>query len=99
VTDAAGLDRGERRRIRKLYDDHRLELCGLSGNTPLLAANEADRVKNMARVRGYLDLGAELQRPDERLTVSTTSDGDPDEWERVKGMLVDRFGTLAEYAH
>ena len=98
VTEAAGLDRGERRRIRALYDDHRLELCGLSGNTPLLAANETDHAKDMARLRGYLDLAAELQRSGERLTVSTTSGGDPDDWERVKGVLVDRFGELAQYA-
>ena len=52
----------------------------------------------MARLRGYLDLAAELQRPGERLTVSTTSGGDPDDWEPVKETLVDRFGELAEYA-
>jgi sugar phosphate isomerase/epimerase len=52
----------------------------------------------MARLGGYLDLAAELQRPGERLTVSTTSGGDPDDWERVKGMLVDCFGELALYA-
>jgi sugar phosphate isomerase/epimerase len=98
VTDAAGLDRGERRRIRALYDDHRLELCGLSGNTPLLDMNETERVENMARLHGYLDLAAELQRAGERLTVSTTSGGVPDDWERAKEMLVDRFGELAQYA-
>jgi len=98
VTDAAGLDRSERRRIRALYDDHRLELSGLSGNTPLLAANETVHATDMARLRGYLDLAAELQRAGERLTVSTTSGGDPDDWERVKGMLVDRFGELAQHA-
>jgi sugar phosphate isomerase/epimerase len=98
VTDAAGLDGGERRRIRALFDDHRLELCGLSGNMPLLAANETDHARNMARLRGYMDLAAELQRPSERLTVSTTSGGEPDEWEQSKGILVDRFGELAEYA-
>jgi sugar phosphate isomerase/epimerase len=98
VTDAAALDSTERRRIRALYDDHRLELCGLSGNTPLLAANEADHARDMARLHGYLDLAAELQHPGERLTVSTTSGGDPDEWDRVKGTLADRFGELAEYA-
>jgi sugar phosphate isomerase/epimerase len=97
-TDAAGLDAGERRRIRTLYDDHRLELCGLSGNTPLLDSDAAEHARNMARLRGYLDLAAELQRPGERLTVSTTSGGDPDEWNRVKGILVDRFGELAEHA-
>src|SRR3954453_17464672 len=75
VTDAAGLDRGERRRIRALYDDHRLELCGLSGNTPLLDTNKTDDVENMARLRGYLNLAAELQHSGERLTVSTTSGG------------------------
>jgi sugar phosphate isomerase/epimerase len=97
-TDAAGLDATARRRIRKLYDDHRLELCGLSGNTPLLVSDPAEHARNMMRLRGYLDLAAELQRPGERLTVSTTSGGDPDDWEKVKGVLVDRFGELAEYA-
>jgi sugar phosphate isomerase/epimerase len=52
----------------------------------------------MTRLRGYLDLAAELQRPGERLTVSTTSGGDPDDWDQVKNVLVDRFGELAEYA-
>jgi sugar phosphate isomerase/epimerase len=97
-TDAAGLDAAARRRIRRLYDDHRLELCGLSGNTPLLVSDPAEHARNLALLRGYLDLAAELQRPGERLTVSTTSGGDPDDWERVKGTLVDRFGELAEYA-
>jgi sugar phosphate isomerase/epimerase len=32
------------------------------------------------------------------LTVSTTSGGEPDNWEQVKGTLVDRFGELAQYA-
>ena len=41
------------------------------------------------------DLAAELQHPGERLTVSTTSGGDPDDWEASKGTLVDRFGELA----
>ena len=97
-TDAAGLDSGERRRIRRLYDDHQLELCGLSGNTPLLDSDAADHARNMARLRGYLDLAAALQRPGERLTVTTTSGGNPDDWDEVKGMLVDRFGELAEHA-
>jgi sugar phosphate isomerase/epimerase len=30
--------------------------------------------------------------------VSTTSGGEPDDWDRVKGTLVDRFGELARYA-
>ncbi|MCD6032753.1 MAG: Xylose isomerase domain protein barrel, partial [Thermomicrobiales bacterium] len=98
TTDAATLDAAARRHIRALYDDHRLELCGLSGNTPLLASDAAAHAGNMARLRGYLDLAAELQRPGERLTVTTTSGGDPHDWNHVKGTLRDRFGELAEAA-
>jgi sugar phosphate isomerase/epimerase len=52
----------------------------------------------MARFRGYLDLAAELQNPGERLTVSSTSGGNPEEWDEVKGALVERFGQLADHA-
>ena len=98
VTDGAKLDAGERRRIRKLYDDHRLALCGLSGNTPLLTPDPGEHARQMAGFRGYLDLAAELQRPGERLAVSTTSGGAPADWDKVKGLLVDRFGELAGHA-
>jgi protein FrlC len=97
-TDAATLDAAARRRIRTLYDDHRLTLCGLSGNTPLLDPDPAMHAHNMARLRGYLDLAAELQRPGERLTVSTTSGGEPGDWEQVKSALAARIGTLADHA-
>ncbi len=98
TTDAAGLDAAERRRIRGLYDEHDLELCGIAGNTPLLAPDPDEHARNMARFRGYLDLAAELQRPGERLAVSTTSGGTPANWEAVMGALVERFGELADYA-
>jgi sugar phosphate isomerase/epimerase len=97
-TDAATLDTTERRRIRALYDEHRLELCGISGNTPLLEGSLAEREAHLERFRGYLDLAAELQRPGEQLTVSTSSGGRPEDWDRVKGTLVDQFGELAGYA-
>ncbi len=98
TTDAATLDAPERRRIRKLYDDHHLALCGLSGNTPLLAANQEEHIQDLARFRGYLDLAAELQKPGERLTVSTTSGGKPADWDRDKERLVECFGELADHA-
>jgi sugar phosphate isomerase/epimerase len=97
-TDAAKLDGAERKRIRKLYDDHRLALCALSGNTPVLVKEPAEVAANLARFRSYLDLAAELQHPGERLTVSTTSGGAEEDWETVKDVLVERFGTLAVHA-
>jgi sugar phosphate isomerase/epimerase len=95
ATDAATLDTAARRRIRRLYDDHRLALCGLSGNTPLLADDPAD----LERFRGYLDLAAELQKPGERLTVTTTSGGAPEDWNTARETLADMFGQLAAHAH
>lgn len=97
-TDAAGLDAAERKRIRRLYDDHGIELCGMSGNTPLLAVDPDEHARNMAKLRSYLDLAAELQHPGETLIVTTTSSGSDEEWDSVKDALVDRFGELAEYA-
>src|SRR5688572_3700507 len=70
TTDAAKLDAAERRRIRQFYDDHRLILCGLSGNTPLLVGDADEHARNRDVFRGYLDLAAELQKPGERLTVT-----------------------------
>ncbi len=98
TTDGATLDAAARKRIRHLYDDHHLALGGLSGNTPLLAPDRAEHARNMAQFRGYLDLAADLQRPGERLPVSTTSAGGPTEWDAVKEMLVDQFGQLADHA-
>lgn len=97
-TDAATLSAADRRRIRDLYDQHDLALCGLTGNTPLLATEPAEHAANMARLRSYFDLAAELQKPGEHLAISTTSSGKKGQWEAVKGMLVDRFGELAAAA-
>ena len=98
TTDAADLDATARRRIRRLYDDHGLALCGFSGNTPLLAGDGAEHARNMVRFRGYLDLAAELQHPGERLTVTTTSGGAPADWDSSKDLLAERFGQLAAHA-
>jgi sugar phosphate isomerase/epimerase len=97
-TDAATMDAFERQRIRSLYDDAGIELCGISGNVPLLLASMADADANEARFRTYLDLAAELQQPGERLIVTTTTGGVPADWESRKNEVIDRVGRLAEYA-
>jgi sugar phosphate isomerase/epimerase len=97
-TDAAALDSAARRRIRMLYDDYNLELCGLSGNVPLLEGAPAERAATVERFRGYLDLAAELQRPGEELIVTTTSGGTPADWDRDAATLVETLGELSTYA-
>ena len=97
-TDAALLDQAERRRIRALYDDAGIELCGLSGNVPLLLEDRAGANANEARFRTYLDLAAELQRPGERSIVTTTTGGSSTDWEPRKHEIVERIGRLSAYA-
>ena len=97
-TDAATLDSAARRRIRALYDDRGIELCGLSGNVPLLASDPDEAATAMSGFASYLDLAAELQHPGERLIVTTTSGGASVNWETDKDLLFDRLGMLAAHA-
>jgi sugar phosphate isomerase/epimerase len=98
TTDAATLDGAARRRIRSLYDDHRIALCGLSGNVPLLESNGVPSTEAVNRFRTYLDLAAELQHPGERLIVTTTSGGRSEQWDATNARLVDQLGTLCSHA-
>ncbi|MGH7919170.1 MAG: sugar phosphate isomerase/epimerase family protein [Candidatus Dormibacteraceae bacterium] len=97
-TDTALLDRSERARIRRLYDEHDLILCGLSGNTSLLPDDSDELARSLSRFRTYLDLASELQRPGERLAVSCTSGGRSGDWDATRDQLVERYGALAQYA-
>jgi sugar phosphate isomerase/epimerase len=98
ITDGASLDASERRRIKKLYDDHDLALCGLCANTPLLDPDPASHAQNEARFSSYLEIAADMQAPSEGLTVSTTSGGAPSDWEAQKDRLVDQYGRFADRA-
>lgn len=97
-TDAGIMSAAERKRIRTLYDDAGLELCGLSGNVMLLQGDPTGESADEARFRSYLDFAAAVQRPDERLIVTSTSGGLPGEWEARKDEFVEIAGRLAEYA-
>jgi sugar phosphate isomerase/epimerase len=99
TTDAAMLDGPARQRVRALYDDHGIELCGISGNVPLLDGSSADRAAVAERFGGYLDLAAELRcSEDEPLIVTTTSGGAPQDWDASAERLVEGLGELAAHA-
>jgi sugar phosphate isomerase/epimerase len=101
-TDAALLDRAERRRIKALIRDHGLILTGCTGNTPILVEDDA-WAANRRTLESYLQFAADMQEPGERLYISTTS-GMPEgadpatAWEECKHLLTERFGQLAAYA-
>jgi protein FrlC len=98
-TDAATMRVNERRRIRQLYDDAGLELCGISGNVGLLQGDPSAEEADAARFRTYLDFAAELQQPGERLIVTTVSGGAPGDWVARKHQFVETAGRLAAYAN
>ncbi len=98
TTDAATLDSAARRRIRKLYDDHKIELCGILGNVPLLSGTSEEQSACVDRFSSYLDFAAEVQLPGERLIVTTTSGETPADWESSKSRLADYLGRLSTYA-
>lgn len=101
-TDAALLDHAERRRIKSLIRNSGLTLTGCTGNTPILVDAAAWAVNRRA-LESYLDFVAEIQNPDERLYISTTS-GMPERadpatvWEECRHTLAERFGQLASHA-
>ena len=97
-TDAATMSVSERKRIRQLYDDAGLELCGISGNVALLNDDAARDSAEESRFRGYLDFAAEIQQPGASLIVTTISGGVPGEWNAHKHRFVETTGRLAEYA-
>jgi len=101
-TEATGLDRAERRRIRSLIADLGLHLTGCTGNTPVLVDGEAWPTAR-ARLETYLDFIAEIQGHGERMYLATTSGlpagSDPaNAWDSSRNLLVERFGHLAAYA-
>jgi sugar phosphate isomerase/epimerase len=98
-TDANTMSAEERRRIRRLYDDAGLELCGISGNVGQLLGDPSDASADEARFRDYLDFAAEIQQPGECLIVTTVSGGVPGEWDARKQQFAEVAGRLSEYAH
>jgi protein FrlC len=97
-TDATTMHAGEQKRIRRLYDDAEIELCGISGNVSLLQKDPARVVAEETRFRRYLDFASEIQHPGETLIVTTISGGAPGDWEARKHQFVETAGRLAEYA-
>jgi sugar phosphate isomerase/epimerase len=98
ITEGMSLSPAERRRIRALYDDNDLVLCGMSGHQSLVADDPAVHAGNMERLRAYIDLAAEFQDGHEQVPLATTSGGRPEDWDADRNKLVDSLGELTEYA-
>ena len=97
-TELDSLDAAERRRIRKLLDEHGLELPAIAGHRNMLSLDPAEHAENWRRLKGAVDLAAEWAGALGAPVLDTTAGGKTEGWEQVRDLLVDRVGELCDYA-
>ena len=97
-TELDTLDPAERQRIRQLIARSGLELTAIAGHRSLIATDPAEHAEHWRRLTGAVDLAVDLAGPSWVPVLDTTGGGRPDEWDDIKGRLVDRTGELCRYA-
>jgi sugar phosphate isomerase/epimerase len=95
-----GLSDDDRRAIKGMFVERGLALPSIIGNQSLIE-KDADRAElALARLRGAIDLCVELALDDEIPTLNTGTGGVTGDLEAdgTREMILDRLGSLAEYA-
>jgi sugar phosphate isomerase/epimerase len=94
---------------RRMADDAGLDLSSVTANTPIIVSDD-EWPKVLDRLLRSFDLSAELQHPGQRMPVSmgallpiaatghTMPVGGDQLWEQHRGLIVERFGILANEA-
>lgn len=97
-TELDTLDAGERKRIRRLFDQHGLEMPAVAGHLSLIEQDPQAHAENWRRLTGSLDLCAEWAGPAGPPSLDTVLGGRPEDWEPQRGLILERLGQLVEYA-
>ena len=97
TTELSTLDTAERMRIASLLRQHNLALPAIAAHSSLLETDPETHAKNMARVKGGVDLAVDLAQRDELPAVNTTPGGKPDMWDTKKDFLAERVAELVDY--
>lgn len=98
-TELDTLDQAERKRVRKLLDDHRLALPAIAGHRPLLATDPDQHAENWRRLTGAIDLCVDWAGQDGPPSLDTTAGGGPNRnWDDVRDLMVERLTKLCDYA-
>ena len=97
-TELDTLGRAERRRIRRLLDEHHLELPALAAHQPMLSRDPAAHAEHWRRLKGAIDLAAEWADAEGPPAIDTTAGGKSERWEEDRDLLVERTGELCDYA-
>lgn len=99
AADLATLTRDDRRRIKEEFEQRGLELPSIVGNQPVIEADPQRSAVYLQRLRETIDLCVEVAPRGQAVpTMNTGSGGRPETFDATKQQLVDRLGTLAEYA-
>ena len=97
TTELSTLTSEERRRIKKLFMDHNLEMPAIAGHTSLLDPDVKQHAANMKRLRATVELAADLTMGELIPCLDTTPGGKPDEWTTIKERLLNETGALVDF--
>lgn len=98
TTELSTLTPADRRWIRRLFEQHNLDMPAIAAHTSLLDPDPERHATNMARLRASVDLASDLTLGDTPPAIDTTPGGTPDAWDAVKDRLVNETGDLVKYA-
>ena len=97
TTELDTLDPGERRRIRRLFDHHGLDMPAVAGHCSLLERDPGLRAENLRRLRGAVDLCADWGGKGGIPVLDTTLGGRPQDWDGSEDFILERLGELVDY--
>ena len=97
-TELTTLDASRRAMIRQLLDDHDLVLTAVAGHVAMVELDPVAHETNMQRLRGCIDLVADLSNASETPTVCSCVRGRPQFFEERKILLAERVRGIGEYA-
>lgn len=91
------MDKAERQRIKKRLKECRLALPALAAHSSLVLPDADQHRAQWERLTQAVELAVEWAQ-DAPPAINTTPGGGPDEFEKLKPVLVERIGALVEYA-
>ncbi len=97
-TELSRLDTAERRRIRRLLDQHRLALPSIAVHRDLVVDDAQEWAANLAYLQASIDLAVELAGPEGMPAINNLAGGKSGEFDRQHARLVERLQQVLTYA-
>ncbi len=97
TTELDTLDAAERRRIRRLLDEHGLELTAVGGHSSLLSPEADAHAENWRRLTGAVDLCVDWAGPQGPPVVDSVLGSSPETWNGGEGFVLERLGEIVDY--